>query len=594
MASDMTINRPQRWDNPFDPDMSEAEVDRIMDLDLFRDMDTSKFSATVGLRDIVRNDTRIQRYSPGDIIVRNGDYGTTAFLVISGNIRVVLPPDLPEAFLGRATMPKKGFVEALSQLWRNPGGPEVRDPTRLAGGVEASVRTVGTDKTHVFIRDVQAVLAEYRTVQNGPGSLFGEIAALTRAARTTSVFAEDDVELVEIRRQGIRDIRQRVDSFRKEVDGMYRRRSLKNQLRESPIFQHLSDDVLDTIADEILFETYGDFEWHISYNRYLESSAKERLAMEPIIAHEGDHPDGLLIIASGSARVTHRINHGQKTLLYIGVGAYFGFEEIAQNWREGAEHTVPLQHTLRAVGYTDVLRVPTSIVEEYVLPGLPPHLSPNRVERRHHAIPVAVERRRAAPAAAKRRSSTWTTIASTSSEIDTDTLEILVEHRFIKGTATMLIDLDRCVRCDACVDACAKGHNNNPRFIRHGYTFDHFMVANACMHCTDPVCMIGCPTGAIHRNALGGQVVINDDTCIGCATCATNCPYNNIRMVEIRDGGGNFILDDDTSKPIVKATKCDLCLDQPGGPACQRACPHDALRRFDMKDRRHLAEWLNR
>jgi len=585
MATTVMINRPRRWDNPFDPDMSESEIDRIMEMDLFRDMDTSKFSDAMTLRDIVRNDTRIQRYRPGDIIVRTGDYGTTAFLVVSGNIRVVLPPpDLPKALLGRASMPKKGIFEALGQLWRNPAMPEVRDPTRLTGGVEAGVRTVGADDTHVFIRDVPAVLAEYRTVQPGPGSLFGEIAALTRSARTTSVFAEGNVELVEIRRQGIRDIRQRVDSFRKEVDQMYRSRSLKNQLREAPLFGHLSDDVIDIIAAEALFETYGDFDWHISYNKYLESPAKERLAMEPIIAHEGDYPDGLLIIASGSARVTCSINHGQKTLRYIGAGAYFGFGEIAQNWHDGAEHTVPLQHTLRAVGYTDVLRVPTSIIEEHVLPNLPSGLMPGPVERRRRPTAIAVER----------RLETWTAESKTASEIDTDTLEILVDNRFIKGTATMLIDLDRCVRCDACVDACAQGHNNNPRFNRHGHTFDHFMVANACMHCTDPVCMIGCPTGAIHRNALGGQVVINDAACIGCATCATNCPYNNIRMVEIRDEKGSFILDEDTNTPIVKATKCDLCVDQPGGPACQRACPHDALRRFDMEDRGHLAEWLNR
>lgn len=585
MNPGIVVQRPKRWDNPFDSELSDAAVDRIMDLDLFRNMDTTKFSDKVTLRDIVRNDTRVQRYKAGDIIVRTGDYGTTAFLVISGNIRVVLPPpDLPEAILGRASVHKKGFVEALSQLWRNPDMPEVRDPNRLAGAIKMGLRKDDADQTHVFIRDVPAVLAKYRTVQRGPGSLFGEIAALTRSARTTSVFAEDEVELVEIRRQGIRDIRQRVDSFRKDVDNMYRSNSLKKQLREAPIFHDLSDDVIDAIAAEALFETYGDFDWHISYNRYLKSPAKERLAMEPIIAHEGDHPDGLLIIASGSARVTSRINHGQKTLRYIGAGAYFGFEEIAQNWRDGQDRSVPLQHTLRAVGYTDVLRVPSSIIEKYVLPDLPRRLAPAPVERRRRSGPVAVER----------RTSAWATQAKALSEIDTDTLEILVEHRFIKGTATMLIDLDRCVRCDACVDACAKGHNNNPRFVRHGHTFNHFMVANACMHCTDPVCMIGCPTGAINRSTLGGQVTINDEGCIGCATCATNCPYNNIRMVEIRDESGKFILDNDTKTPIVKATKCDLCLDQPGGPACQRACPHDALKRVDMEDRPSLAKWLNR
>ena len=178
--------------------------------------------------------------------------------------------------------------------------------------------------------------------------------------------------------------------------------------------------------------------------------------------------------------------------------------------------------------------------------------------------------------------------------IDLGVLENLVENRFINGTQTMLIDLNRCVRCDACVEACAKGHNNNPRFIRHGRKTDHFLVANACMHCADPVCMIGCPTGSIHRNLRTGNVVINDATCIGCTTCASNCPYDNIRMVEIRDRSGEFIRDEVSGAPILKATKCDLCIDQPGGPACQRACPHDALRRTDMANIENLAEWMQR
>jgi Fe-S-cluster-containing dehydrogenase component len=173
-------------------------------------------------------------------------------------------------------------------------------------------------------------------------------------------------------------------------------------------------------------------------------------------------------------------------------------------------------------------------------------------------------------------------------------LEFLVEHRFINGTATMLMDLDRCVRCDECVLACARAHDNNPRFNRHGPRHDHYMVANACMHCVDPVCMIGCPTGAIHRASPGGQVMINDLTCIGCATCANSCPYDNIRMVEVRDGNGAFIRDTVTNAPIAKAAKCDLCLDQPGGPSCERACPRDALKRVDMRDMTDLSRWLSR
>ena len=176
--------------------------------------------------------------------------------------------------------------------------------------------------------------------------------------------------------------------------------------------------------------------------------------------------------------------------------------------------------------------------------------------------------------------------------LDTGTLEFLVDNRFMNGTAAMLIDVDRCTRCDDCIRACAAAHDNNPRFIRHGPIYGHHMVANACMHCADPVCMIGCPTGAIHRDTEG-PVVVNDQTCIGCSTCANSCPYGNIRMVEVRDDEGDFIVDK-KHLPILKATKCDLCVDETSGPACQRACPHDALRRLDIRDTVGLAGWLKR
>ena len=51
----------------------------------------------------------------------------------------------------------------------------------------------------------------------------------------------------------------------------------------------------------------------------------------------------------------------------------------------------------------------------------------------------------------------------------------------------------------------------------NGYAF----MKTSCMHCADPVCMIGCPTGAIGRDAGSGNILINDETCIGCSTCAT-------------------------------------------------------------------------
>ncbi len=89
-------------------------------------------------------------------------------------------------------------------------------------------------------------------------------------------------------------------------------------------------------------------------------------------------------------------------------------------------------------------------------------------------------------------------------------------------------------------------------------------------------------------------MVINDESCIGCATSANSCPYDNIRMVDVREANGTFIQDTNTASRIPKATKCDLCIDQIGGPACERACPHNALTRADLSDLGSLADWIER
>ena len=582
MATSVLIQRPRRWDNPFSADMEEADVDRILGIDLFRNMDAERFPASTPLREIVRNDMRIRRFRTGDIIIRAGDYETSVFIVMSGKVRAILPPGLSNDVLGRAELPKKGLWAAFRQIWGNSNLPEVRDPTRYARARGTGTRQLDSEETQIFLQDIPSILEENQTAQIGPGGMFGEIAALSREARTTTIFSDGEAELIEIRRQGILDVCRRADKFRQHIDKLYRERTLTTHLQETPIFKHLSREVIQIIAEKTLFATYGDFSWHRSYKQLIEDSSSEKLAQEPVIVEEGHYPDDLLLIRAGFGRVSRRLNHGHQTISYIGRGGVFGFEEIAQQWRSGGAVSVEFHNSLRAVGYTDILRVPTSIIEEYVLPTIPTDVL---------ASYLGTDRE----TGIKRENNNDSQHSDNLDlKIETSKIEFLVENRYINGTATMLIDLDRCVRCDSCVEACAAGHNNNPRFVRHGRTFDHFMVANACMHCVDPVCMIGCPTGAIHRNAQGGQIIINDDTCIGCATCANNCPYDNIRMVEIRDENGEFIRDEATNSTIAKASKCDLCADQPGGPACQRACPHDALYRVNMDDLPSFAALLDR
>jgi len=566
----LVIQRPMRWDNPFSEDMTEEDVERILKIPPFSEMNEKDFPPSASLRDIIRNDTRIQRYKSGDIVVRKGDYGNSAFMIMTGALRVVISPDLPSEMLGRQTATRRGFYDSLKQLWQNAVMPEVRAYTGGTANIPMGQRGAG-DSAHVFLQDVPGIIDKHNTVKLEEGTFFGEIAALGRTPRGASLFAEDDCELIEIRWQGLRDIRRRDDAFRNHIDKLYRERSLGGHLRALPMFKNLSEEDLKKVADATVFETHGEYEWHTSFKKFAELSPQERLRREPVIASEGDYVDGLILIRSSFCRVSRKINHGNPTAAYLGKGETFGFGELVHNWKN--DDQVPYQFTLRGLGNVDILRVPTPIMEEIVLPTLSESEFPPPLTVLDDSIQTIKD-------------------ITSNQDIDPGLLEFLVENRTINGSATMLIDTNRCVRCDDCTRACAATHNNNPRFVRHGRTYSNIMVANACMHCTDPVCMIGCPTGAIHRSSLEGQVVVNDATCIGCATCANSCPYNNIRMVEVRDANGRFIRDENNA-PIVKSTKCDLCVDQMGGPSCERACPHNALRRADMSNLKPIAEWLN-
>jgi len=576
-------DRPRRWDSPFSDDLTDADVARLLERPPFKDMKAESFPRSAPLPDVLKNDARIRRYKQGEIIVRQGDYGTSAFLILNGSARVVLAPDLPPSAVGRREPARRGIFRAIAQLWANAREDEVarkKDRSRFLRQ-EAG-------ETHIILQDVPRVLDKHRTAVIGTGDFFGEIAALSRMPRTATIFAaEDGTELLEVRWQGLRDLMRYDPALRTHIDRIYRERALSTYLDEIPFLKHLDGVGKARVMAATHFETYGDYDWSGDYKKLAQAGASA--GKEPVIAAEGDYPNGIVMIRAGFARLTQRYGGGHRTLNYLGSGRIYGFDEIAHNWRS-PERPVALQHTLRVIGYTHVLVIPASVIEQVVLPSLPKHLLPELIatEPGGNASPFA-----RTPFAENKAPAPTTKAAASEARVGSELMEFLTANRFFNGTETMVIDMDRCTRCDDCVRACADTHDNNPRFLRHGPVHDSIMVAQACMHCADPVCMIGCPTGAIHRDSFEGEVVINPSTCIGCTACANNCPYGSIRMTEQRDETGAILIASD-SKPIVKATKCDLCIDQYGGPACERACPHDALKRINLNTLDEFAAWLNR
>jgi Fe-S-cluster-containing dehydrogenase component/CRP-like cAMP-binding protein len=188
----------------------------------------------------------------------------------------------------------------------------------------------------------------------------------------------------------------------------------------------------------------------------------------------------------------------------------------------------------------------------------------------------------------------------------------------VDGTNLLVMDMDLCIRCGNCSMACHKVHGNS-RLLRHGIhiarpvkpngrSIQHVLLPSVCLHCQDPECLTGCPTGAIARFAEG-HIDIDAKTCIGCADCATQCPYNAISMVPRKSAVPRplgllgtlkswlSLAPPVEPRPVTEtedllAVKCNLCENTPLNPkgakkaaySCQENCPTGALVRVNPRE----------
>ena len=330
--------------------LTDTEIGKLLSTAPFNKMDAAGFRKSLTLVDILKNDARKVSYQPGDMIVRQGDWGNSAFLVESGKVRVeiesaetVLPPEL----LGRREPRRRTLFESVAQLWRNSPTPERRN-LKKADDPRIGKREVG-QQTRIFLQDLSTVLDEYRTALIPPGQWFGELSALGRTPRSATVFAEEPAELLEIRWQGLRDL-MRYDknkALKTDVEAAFREHALEAFLRNDPILQGLTDSKLQLLMENVEFQTFGEYDSPKPFKQLAKQGFENNFETEALVFEEGHYPNSVFLVRSGLARLTVKHHHGQKTVGYLTPGQSYGFREIASS--AGIDAAMPYQHSLWAI-----------------------------------------------------------------------------------------------------------------------------------------------------------------------------------------------------------------------------------------------------
>ncbi len=365
------------------------------------------------------------------------------------------------------------------------------------------------------------------------GEYFGELALLGRGERKASVKARVNCDMLELRKIHLDQTLRRYRQVRKRLEDLYTHNAILNFVDQSRFFRRLAE---------------------ASRQMLVETSTLQTFSKGDVIATEGQPAQAFFIVRTGFVRISRSVQgSGEEIVAYLGPEDFFGDEE--------ATKSAPYATTAVAVEPVECVVVPRSTVWSLYLKA--PELFS---EFRRYSL-----------------SRTAQQSGLLKSKTSMGFVRDVLEAGLGQARSALIINLDVCVRCGNCVQACDDLHGFS-RIARRGKKMtrrsdvassrhENLYFPTSCLQCATPECMVGCPTGAIARD-IGGEVYIKD-TCIGCGSCARNCDFGNISMA--RAGKASV----DNASDLV-AVKCDVCFEREFA-ACVYNCPVEAVLRIDPR-----------
>ncbi|OLB63185.1 MAG: hypothetical protein AUH94_03905 [Ktedonobacter sp. 13_2_20CM_2_54_8] len=338
------------------------------------------------------------------------------------------------------------------------------------------------------------------------GEFIGERGMLSGQQRNATARAQTAAVVLEVPEQVMQRLIEIVPPVRTFFERLNNARSIESVMKRMAIFQGIADPDIRWIANKIQFKNFDRDE------QLFTESDKGQPARE-----------SLHIIMEGFVKVARRTT--------AGTGHHKTGERIIA-YRQGSDYFAGGLDMLgdgRAVTVTAINRVHVAEVPRQEMltilaryPEVNQRFMTRLQEYRVAAVAAesfigSMEFLRAAPA---------------QSYADAEAragLRALVGGGVVEGTEVLVIDLDKCVHCDKCEDACARRHGHS-RMNRKGMVVGNISIATACRQCQDPVCML-CSRAGIARMP-SGEVYITE-SCIGCGICAERCPYDNISIVSL-------------------------------------------------------------